>query len=259
MQEELLQSMFDSQERHWWFTTKRNIVVDQIDRALDPKTSVRVLDVGCGSGLMIKVLEKYGDVYGLDASEQCLEFCRKLGGANLCRGELPDLVPYLPNSFALITALDVIEHIDNDIGSLDKIFELLEAEGLLLLTVPALNFMWTRFDEVNNHKRRYSKNELHRKLVGAGFVVESISYYNSLLFPLAFVGRMYTKFFGSKSTSEVDPPMPVVNWVFTKIFGLERYYLRRFRFPIGLSLIAVARRSTKSVNHNLSVESKQSA
>lgn len=257
MQVELLQSMFDSQEHHWWFTTKRDIVIDQIDRALDPKPGTRVLDVGCGSGLMIKVLEKYGSVYGLDASEQCLEFCRKLASANLCRGEFPDLVPYMPNSFGLITALDVIEHIDDDQGSLGKIFELLEAEGLLLLTVPALNFMWTSFDEVNNHKRRYSKSELRRKLIEAGFVVESISYYNSFLFPVAFVGRMYSRLFGSQYTSNVDPPMPLVNWVLTKIFGLERYYLRSFGFPIGLSLIAVARRSTENINQHISEDRKQ--
>jgi 2-polyprenyl-3-methyl-5-hydroxy-6-metoxy-1,4-benzoquinol methylase len=256
MQEELLQSMFESQEHHWWFTTKRKIVVDHIDRALDPKPNTKILDIGCGSGLMIRALEKYGSVYGIDASEQCLEFCRKLGSANLCRGEFPDLVPYMPNTFGLITALDVIEHIEDDQGSLSKIFDLLEAEGLLLLTVPAFNFMWTSFDEVNDHKRRYSKGELRRKLIEAGFVIESISYYNSLLFPIAFVGRMYSKLFGTQSTSDVVPPMPIVNWIFSKIFGLERAYLRNFGFPVGLSLIAVARRSTDGVTHDFSTESK---
>ena len=81
MQEELLQSMFDSQERHWWFTTKRNIVVDQIDRALDPKTSARVLDVGCGSGsVSIEAalqVQQSGKVFAIDLDPNAIELTKK--------------------------------------------------------------------------------------------------------------------------------------------------------------------------------------
>ena len=248
MQEELLESMFRNQEQHWWFTTKRNIVVDQIDRYIDPFHNMSILDIGCGSGLMIQILNKYGTVFGMDTSEQSIEFCKKLGGTNLALGALPKDIPFEANKFEMITALDVIEHIDDDGGSLIAIIDLLKNDGLLILTVPALNLMWTNFDEINDHKRRYSKSELRRKLKLAGFEVEFISYYNSILFPLAFVGRMYSKLFGVKSKSELEPPFPFINRVLAKVFGLELYILRFFSFPVGLSLIAVARKSSHDGN-----------
>ena len=137
MQEELLERLFRNQEQHWWFTTTRNIVVDQIERYIDPFSNIVILDIGCGSGLMIQILNKYGTVFGMDTSEQSIEFCKKLGGTHLVLGTLPNDVPFEANKFEMITAIGVIEHIDDDGGSLLTIMDLLKNDGLLILTVPA--------------------------------------------------------------------------------------------------------------------------
>lgn len=233
---------FEIQKKHWWFVTKKKIVLDTIDRHLTKDKNAKVLDIGCGSGLMLNTLEGVGQTYGMDMSDEAIDFSKEIFDGNVAQGSLPDHVPYEDNFFNLITALDIIEHIDRDVDSLKVIRNLLTSEGKVIITVPAYMFLWSSFDEINEHKRRYTLTELKTKLVQAGFTIEKISYYNTLLLPIVFVVRMLNNILKRDGASDVEMPSTPVNFILGKIFGFEKYLLRFLNLPFGVSVIAVVKK-----------------
>ena len=233
---------FRVQKRHWWFATKKEIILEAIYKYLKKETDLKVLDIGCGSGLMLNALEDVGETFGMDMSDDAISFSKEIFSGRVEKGFLPDQIPYAENQFNLITALDVIEHVDEDIQSLKAIRAHLVEGGKAIITVPAYMFLWSKFDELNEHKRRYSLAELNQKLLQADFIVLKISYYNTLLFPIVFVVRMLNNFLKRDGSSDVEMPSPPLNFVLKKIFGFEKYLLRYVNLPFGVSILAVVRK-----------------
>ena len=151
-------------------------------------------------------------------------------------------MPYSENEFDLITALDVIEHIDDDEQSLKVIQSLLSEKGTAIITVPAYMFLWSHFDELNEHKRRYTLSELQTKIKNAGLKIEKISYYNTLLFPIAYLVRKLNNLLGRDGASDIDMPGETVNTILRKIFTSEKSLLRYFNLPFGVSILAVVKK-----------------
>jgi SAM-dependent methyltransferase len=228
------------QDKHWWFSSKRRIVSDLL--SIKGFRNQEILDVGCGAGLMLQELVKFGHVRGMDGSEEAIRFSSKVFQGEIKLGSLPDLIPFPSEQFTLVTALDVIEHVDDDVAALIAIKNVMKKDGSLLITVPAYQFLWSKHDDLNEHKRRYTKNELEQKLKLAGFNLEKISYYNTLLFPLIASIRMINKFLRLNEGSDVEMPGKFINFVLKNIFLLEKYWLRHFVFPFGVSLIAIAKK-----------------
>jgi 2-polyprenyl-3-methyl-5-hydroxy-6-metoxy-1,4-benzoquinol methylase len=233
---------FQIQKKHWWFVTRKKIVLDTIEKYLNKNAPIKVLDIGCGSGVMLTSLGELGQTFGMDMSDDAINFSKEIFSGRIEKGFLPDQVPYKDNFFDLITALDVIEHIDQDVESLQAIRSLLVKDGKAVITVPAYMFLWSKFDEMNEHKRRYTLTELKTKLVQAGFTIEKISYYNTLLFPAVFVVRMLNNILKRDGASDIDMPSLPLNFVLEKIFGMEKYLLRFVNLPFGVSILAVVRK-----------------
>jgi 2-polyprenyl-3-methyl-5-hydroxy-6-metoxy-1,4-benzoquinol methylase len=233
---------FEIQKRHWWFVVKKKIVLDSISRHFDKSFSAKVLDIGCGSGLMLDALQEIGRTSGMDMSDIAIKFSVEIFDGDVRKGCLPDQIPYSENSFDLITALDVIEHVDQDIESLKAIRSRLVSGGKAVITVPAYMFMWSSFDELNEHKRRYTLKELRAKLVQAGFTIERISYFNTLLFPFVLAIRVVNNLTGRDGSSDIKMPNRPLNYALTVIFGLEKYLLRFLNLPYGVSVLAVVRK-----------------
>ena len=239
---ELYRIFFEIQKRHWWFVTKKKIVLNIISRHFTSRPESKILDIGCGSGLMLNALQDVGQTYGMDMSDEAINFSREIFKGEVKKGALPEQIPYEEEFFDLITALDVIEHIDRDIDSLKAIRSCLATNGTAIITVPAYMFLWSPFDDLNEHKRRYTLNELNAKLVQAGFTIERISYYNTLLFPVVFAVRMLNSFFKRDGASEVEMPSRIINILLTRIFGLEQYFLNHINLPYGVSIIPVVKK-----------------
>jgi SAM-dependent methyltransferase len=239
---EMYRIFFNIQKKHWWFVTRKKIVLDTIDRHLNKNASIKVLDIGCGSGLMLNALEEIGQTFGMDMSDEAISFSKEIFSGKVEKGFLPDQVPYEENFFHLIIALDVIEHIEQDVESLKAIRSRLVSNGKAVITVPAYMFLWSKFDELNEHKRRYTLTELNAKLEQAGFTVEKISYYNTLLFPVVFVVRMLNNIMKRDGASDIDMPSLPINYILEKIFGIEKYLLRLVNLPVGVSILAVVRK-----------------
>lgn len=242
MKIEMYRIFFKIQKKHWWFVTKKRIVLDAIDRHFIKNANTKVLDIGCGSGLMLKSLEDIGRTYGMDMSDDAINFSREIFSGRVEKGFLPDQIPYEANHFDLITALDVIEHVDQDIEALKAMRSRLVTGGKAVITVPAYMFLWSKFDELNEHKRRYTLTELNTKLVEAGFTVEKISYFNTLLFPVVYVVRMLNNILKRDGSSDIDMPSISVNFILKKIFSIEKYLLKIFNLPFGVSILAVVKK-----------------
>ncbi len=235
-------------DRHWWFVARRRIVLDVLRRALpaDPAsaTRLRILDIGCGAGATLRELARLGEAYGVDTEPSAVEAAARRSACDVRLGRLPDEIPFAPDSFDLVTLLDVLEHVEDDVGSLRTIARLLVPGGMLLCTVPAYAFLWSDHDVVNQHKRRYTRRELAARLALAGFEIRKLTYYNTLLFPPIAALRLLrhgARRRGGAGADLGEVPAPL-NALLRGIMAAERRWLRIGRFPFGVSVLALARK-----------------
>jgi len=232
---------FEVQKKHWWFVTKKKIVLELIRQFVPQRTDHKILDIGCGTGLMLNALETIGETSGMDVSDDAIVFSREIFNGVVRKGMLPNDIPYEDQYFSLVTALDVIEHVDDDCAALQAIRSKIAPGGQAIITVPAFMFLWSEHDVLNEHKRRYTLPELRTKLLEAGFTIEKISYFNTLLLPLISLVRIANNLLKRKGGSDVDLPHPAINYILEKIFSLELFLLRVMNLPAGVSVLAVVR------------------
>jgi SAM-dependent methyltransferase len=242
MEKNFYRIFFEVQKKHWWFVVKKKIVLDFIDRYVSANINHKILDIGCGSGLMLNALEQIGETNGMDMSDDAINFSKDIFSGTVRKGMLPDNIPYEKEYFSLVVALDVIEHVDDDRAALSAIRSHIEQGGQAIISVPACMFLWSEHDVLNEHKRRYTLEELKIKLLEAGFTIEKISYFNTFLFPLISLVRLVNKVLKRKGGLDVELPHPIVNFIVEKVFSLEKYFLRFMNFPIGVSVMAVVRK-----------------
>lgn len=229
------------EELHWWFTGRREILSSELGR-LGLPPSARILDVGCGTGGMLPFLSRLGEAHGADVSSEALSAAARRCPAPLHLAPLPFERPLEAGLFDLVTMFDLLEHLDDDAAALRSVRRhALRPEGRLVATVPALPSLWSRHDEVFRHRRRYTRESLRRAFEGAGFEVERMTFFNSVLFPLIYAVRRLG--LGSRGEAGSDftlPPRPL-NWLLRRAFAAERHLLRAADLPIGVSLLVVAR------------------
>jgi SAM-dependent methyltransferase len=243
MQQHAYPIMYKVEETHWWFVGRRRIIesfVREICFTMK-RERPRILDVGCGTGANLEMLGKYGDSEGVDVSEDALEFCRARGLRNVRRGTLERL-PYASDTFDLVTALDVLEHLDSDGDGLAEIHRVLNPGGYALLFVPAFMFLWGVQDDVSHHRRRYTLPGLKDVLRFAGFAIERATYANISFFAPILLGRSLMRIFGIRPASENNVNIMSLNTVLGRVLGAESFILRYINLPFGVSALCVARR-----------------
>lgn len=229
---------------HWWFVARRRIFLALLDRYLGKGTpdGRRILDIGCGTGTMLTYLARYGDAEGIDVDDQAIQYCHARGLTRVSQAGA-DRLPFADETFDLVTALDVIEHIDDDRAALREAWRVLRPRGLILVAVPAYRFLWGRQDDINLHKRRYVARELRERLTSAGFVVRRLSYINAILFPAIAGVRLVRHLLPKPKALESDFSFPAprpLNSLLGQVFGAERFALLRFDIPFGVSIVALA-------------------
>jgi SAM-dependent methyltransferase len=226
------------EQKHWWFQGRRHILAGVLrDRLGNDGVNRSILDVGSGTGEMLDMLSEFGAVRGLDMSPRAVAYCHDRFGSSVDVrvGRVPDdLAPA-----DVITAFDVIEHLDDDAGALERIRAVLPPGGLFVCTVPAFQFLWSGHDEVNHHRRRYSRHELRQRLESAGFRVERLTYFNALLFPAVAGVRLIRRRTSGDPRSDMALPPRWANRLLLHLFKFERRLVRRRSLPFGVSLLAV--------------------
>ena len=235
--------LYEVEETHWWYLGRRRIIASLVERICKTLNTAnpRILDVGCGTGANLKMLAAYGSAEGVDISPQAVEFCKQRGLESVKLGAAEQL-PYDVDSFELVTALDVVEHLDDDVAGLREMRRAMKSDGRLLLFVPAFMFLWGVQDEVSNHRRRYTLPGLLKAVKDAGFEVEWASYANISFFLPVLVVRSVMRWLGLRADTEYGINISLMNGVFSRLFAAERFVLKSGSLPFGVSAVCIARR-----------------
>ena len=244
MQRHTYAIMYELEGSHWWFAGRRRILesfLEELVAKLPARERPRILDVGCGTGANLEMLARFGDAEGVDVSQEALVFCRARGLENVRRGAAESL-PYPEASFDLVTALDVVEHLDDDVAGLREMRRVLRPGGRALLFVPAFMWLWGVQDDVSHHRRRYTLPRLREAVRRAGLKVERATYANVTFFAPVLAGRLAMRLTGLRPASENNINVPALNGLFGRLLGAERFWLRRLNLPFGVSAVCVARK-----------------
>lgn len=241
MERKVYEQMAKLDATHWWFTARRRILDEVIERIVQPPKHARILELGAGTGHNLAMLSRFGRVEASELDPVARELAGERLGRPVLEAALPDLSMFPEGSYDLIALLDVLEHVPDDKASLRSIHGRLKPGGALLLTVPINPWMWSAHDVAHHHHRRYRKGEIRRLAENAGFDIQLLSPFNSLLFPPIAAVRLLGKLTG-KDDSDDALPSPPVNKALDTIFGLEKAFIGRLPMPFGVSLIAVLRR-----------------
>lgn len=242
MNPEEYERMYRLEDRHWWYAGMRAIVDGLLTAGHLPSGQWRLLDAGCGTGANLIHLNPWGQTVGADFSELALSFCRRRDHRRLVQASVEHL-PFTEASFDLVTSFDVLYHrgVSSDVAALREFWRVLRPGGLLLLRLPAYEFLRSHHDEAVHTRERYTAAKLRRRLAEAGFAVIKTSYANTLLFPLAAAKRLGERVFPRLgSGSELTMPRPWVNGLLRALLQVEAQLLRRTSLPFGLSLFCLA-------------------
>lgn len=224
--------------RHWWYRARREVLARLIETRVRPPGGARILEIGCGTGHNLEMLGRFGTVDAVEMDDAARAVASERLGRSAAIATLPALEGVESGTYDLVALLDVLEHVEEDRASMVSIAGRLKPGGRILLTVPAHPWMWSAHDVVNHHKRRYTKSGFRAVIEQAGLKIELLSYFNSLLFPLAAAARLAGRITGKEDSDDALPPKPV-NRLFEFLFGLERHAIGRLSLPPGVSLVAI--------------------
>jgi SAM-dependent methyltransferase len=244
MNDEVYEEMYRVESRHWWFGAKHKIVRSLLARYAPATgtTRPRVVDLGCGCGYLLSLINGRYDAVGLDGSPQAVEFSRKRG-VHVEQGMLPEPVPFENGSADVVLMLDVLEHLQDDVTCFARTARLLKPGGIAICTVPAYPWLWTKRDEFHQHFRRYTRRAFSSLMNSGGMKSEFVSHMNAVLFPAAVGERVVRKFMPLKEGhGDLKVPAAPINAGFRESYAAERLLLGRVPIPFGLSLVSVSRK-----------------
>ena len=233
--------MGEAEAEHWWFVGRRAV----LDRLIRDRCGLpdrpRILEAGCGTGGNLEMLAGFGALEAFEYDADARVTASAKGLAQVGPGALPDGVDLPDDAYDLIALFDVLEHIEADTPALRRLGQALAPDGRMLISVPAMPWLWSHHDELHHHFRRYTKTSLRRTIEDAGLRAERLGYFNTLLFPAAIAQRVVSKITGSEAPLDAIPA-PWLNNTLQAVFRAERHVVGTVPMPFGLSLFAVVAR-----------------
>lgn len=232
--------LYETEKYHWWYTVRRQIVQNLIS-TYSTNQKIKLLDIGCGTGELLRELSPLGEVFGIDNSPQAIAFCKERGLTNIFIANGTD-IPFPDNTFDMVLCLDVLEHIENDVGTIKEIKRVGKPGGTIIIFVPTFKFLWGTSDEVSHHLRRYRLKEISKKVEKNGLKIIRSSYFNFFLFLPILASRWLVRILKIPIQSENETGKGLINKILFKIFTFEARLLRRINFPFGVSGLVVAKK-----------------
>ena len=238
------QKLYKFENFYWWHIGRKYIIQSLLCKIL-LKPNSKILDAGCGTGGNIETLARFGDVIGVDNSPEAIKFCEKRGFENVQLKNIEN-TGFSDNSFDLIVALDILEHLENDIDALKEFHRILKEDGYILISVPAYQFLWSEHDIAVHHKRRYSMEEINTCLLEADFRVIKKTFAITSIAPVVFIyriiGKIYPGFKKQKNSDYVLLPV-LLNKFFIFLLRIEAFLLKYINFPFGISIMCIAKKN----------------
>jgi ubiquinone/menaquinone biosynthesis C-methylase UbiE len=230
------ETLFRVEEKHWWYRALHKNILHFL------KNDLHVLDAGCGTGLLLQKLQAEGKAVGIDFSKNAVKFCHQRGLQQVTRASVEQL-PFYDGTFTAITSADVLYHkgVSSDQQALKEFHRVLKPGGVIVLNLPAFEFLRSSHDRAIHTERRYTKSQLRSMVESVGFKIQKLYYRNTLLFPLVAIIRTVRK--GKlESDSDVVLPSNFVNEALARILFLDDWLARKIPFPAGVSVFCVARK-----------------
>lgn len=243
MRSDLYAELYEAEENHWWHQHKRAIA-KQILEELNPSKG-KVLDVGAGGGKLLSELQKKGwQSSGVDLELKAKLQSRKRN-LNIQIADATKKIPFKTNYFDAVFAVDSLEHMKNDWKALEEIKRVTKSNGIIYLSVPAYPVLFSYWDKMLGHYRRYSKKSLKQLVLSTGLIIDRITFYLSFLLLPAIIVRQMKKLLNQNVVSDFQTMF--LPWLVKPILKLltqaELVILKRANLPFGLSLICVCRKN----------------
>lgn len=230
---------YEVEDRHWWFRGRWAVVEALLSRTELP-TRPRILDAGCGTGGNLQRYSEMGDATGVDPSPDAVRFCHERGFSSVREAGLESL-PIADDSFDLVAATDVVEHVAAEDRALRELRRVTAPGGVMLLTVPAYTWLWTEEDENLHHKRRYTKARLRQSVEQAGWTTRTTTYFNTILLPPIALARALPRR-GGGDGSDLERTPATLDGPLSLPMRLEARLIRAgVSLPAGVSLGIVCR------------------
>ncbi|HEY3930865.1 MAG TPA: class I SAM-dependent methyltransferase [Verrucomicrobiae bacterium] len=233
---------------HWFYSGKREIVRYWIRRFHPLKPDDRLVDCGAGTGIFADEMRAHCDVIAIDDFEESLKFLRERLGEDRVRKGSCAALPLADNSVDVLTALDVIEHLQDDSAAMREFLRALKPLGLAIITAPAHMALWSDWDVTLRHFRRYNKRTLI-EIIPDGFEILHINYINVAVLPAVYAVRKLRGLkqrLGFKTTARSEDAVPpaCLNYFLRRLF-VRLACQNAILFPAGVGLIALLRKNPK--------------
>jgi SAM-dependent methyltransferase len=239
------ETMFQVEERHWWYRALHQLIFQTLDHELPDWKTKTILDAGCGTGAILKHLGSPERNMGIDLSPEAISFCLKRGLTNVQQADIA-AIPEAENSFDAVICSSVIYHqwVGSPGAALSEMHRVLRPDGLLVLNLPAFQFLHSAHDEAVMTARRFRKNEIGTLLRKHGFSIRHLTYWTTLLFPLAILARTLGASRMGRDFPVHGEPNNRFDRLFSAVMSIELQLLKKTSLPFGVALFAVGKKLT---------------
>lgn len=243
MQTSEYENIYKNEASHFFYVTNHNITLSLVKKYFKiPRSRAKILDAGCGTGLLAKKLKSFGNTWGIDISSEAIKYAKKRGIKT--KNASVNKLPFKKNSFDLVVSLDVLYHKQvNDTKALKEFHRVLKPGGLVIIRVPANKWLHLNHDKHVHTRQRYSIHEIEKKIITSGFQINKVSYVNMILLPLAIIKQFIESIVSKNDVySGVNYENKIVNNILSLFLFLESKIIIYFDLPYGLGIIAVAQK-----------------
>jgi len=246
MEDDEYKVMYNLEESYWWFVGKQFLVRHSLKRlSVNDFNPEKILDIGCGTGIILKILEKSATAYGMELSPEAIGFLRKRGLRLITCSDANQSIPFKNDTFSAVTCLDVLEHLENDLTLLKEMVRVCKPDGYILITVPAFDIFWSPHDVALHHRRRYTRKQMLDNVRELHCRVIKASYYNTVLSVPILAVRKFKSFFLHRRHAQSDFFITLpdcLNRALSLLFAAEIYCLRFLDFPFGVSFLLILKK-----------------
>jgi SAM-dependent methyltransferase len=254
MDREYYTRYYTYERTHWWFRARANILRDRVKKLAGDERSLRILNIGAATGYSSEWLGEFGEVVSVEYDKDCCVFLNEKLHIKAVNASITAL-PFDMDTFDLVCAFDVIEHVDDDLTAVQEMVRVCRPGGTVFVTVPAYMGLWSKHDETNHHKRRYVRRHLRELFRLKSGTIENTSYFNTLLFPMIWLARKVANLLprsdraGQRASDFELGNSRFLDTVLYFIFSAERVFLRIIRFPFGVSILLLFRKTNDPQHH----------